>query len=187
MKEAHPGAVVEVWAQDEARFGLIPSYRRVWAPRGRRPLASSRRRYQWAYLYGFVHPASGRTEWMIGNTVNVTAINHVLAHFARAVGVGPKKRIVLVWDGAGWHSSRKIIVPDGLHLVSLPPYSPELQPAECVWPLVREVIANREFRDIDHITQDVSRRCIYLAAHPDLVQKRTAFHWWPDHPNLQMR
>ena len=40
---------------DEARIGLVPTYRAVWARRGERPTASSRRRYAWRYLYSFVH------------------------------------------------------------------------------------------------------------------------------------
>lgn len=127
VAEQYPDAIVEIWAQDEARFGLIPSTRRIWARRGHRPLASSRRRYEWGYLYGFVHPRSGRTEWVLGSTVNVDAMSKVLADFAVQVGAGPKKRVIVVWDGAGWHTSPKLRVPEGIHVVQLPAYSPELQ------------------------------------------------------------
>lgn len=58
--------------------------------------------------------------------------------------------------------------------------SPELQPAECVWPLVNEVVANRDFRDLDHLTDTVADRCIQLFAEPALVSGRTAFWWWPE-------
>ena len=63
MRAAYPQAVVEVWSQDEARLGLKPIVRRVWARRGRahRPLCAGDHRYQWMYVYGFVHPASGET------------------------------------------------------------------------------------------------------------------------------
>src|SRR3954465_5376419 len=51
-----PGRAVEVWAFDEHRLGLKPVLRRQWAPRGQRPIAVGRHRYEWLYLYGFVHP-----------------------------------------------------------------------------------------------------------------------------------
>lgn len=63
IEEAHPEAEIEVWAFDEARLGLKPITRRVWAPMGHRPQARFRRGYKWTYLYGFVHPESGRVYW----------------------------------------------------------------------------------------------------------------------------
>ena len=50
-----------------------------------------------------------------------------LAQFAQAVGAGPAKRILLVLDQAGWHTSKELVVPEGIHLLFFPPYSPELQ------------------------------------------------------------
>ena len=58
MQAEHPGAIVEVWSFDEHRLGLKPILRRVWAPIGQRPIASVYPRYEWLYLYGFVHPAA---------------------------------------------------------------------------------------------------------------------------------
>jgi hypothetical protein len=39
---------------------------------------------------------------------------------AQAVGAGPTKRIVVVLDRAGYHSSPQVQVPDGRHVVFLP-------------------------------------------------------------------
>ena len=41
-------------------------------------------------------------------------------------------------DNAGWHRSKKVIIPKGIEIEFLPPYSPELQPAERLWQLVDE-------------------------------------------------
>ena len=89
-----------------------------------------RHRFAWRYLVGFVHPASGRTVFHLATTVNIPAFEVELAAFARAVGASPAKQIVLVLDRAGWHTSLRLRVPDHVHLLFLPPYSPELQPAE---------------------------------------------------------
>ena len=59
LEEAHPDAEVQLWAFDEARLGLKPVVRRVWAPVGKRPVALFNRGYKWTYLYGFVCPQSG--------------------------------------------------------------------------------------------------------------------------------
>src|SRR4051812_32588567 len=65
LKRAHPGAEVQLWAEDETRLGLKPVIRRVWAPVGDRPVARFKRGYKWTYLYGFVRPQSGEVFWLI--------------------------------------------------------------------------------------------------------------------------
>lgn len=140
----------------------------------------SRRRYQWRYVFGFVHPASGRTEWWNTTTISTAGMNKVLQEFAESAGVGPNRRIVLVLDGAGWHSSKAIQVPDGLHLVAQPPYSPEVQPSERLWPLLRESLANRDYVDLDEMTEVVNARCRELSDQPSVVSAHTRFHWWPE-------
>jgi transposase len=53
----------------------------------------------------------------------------------------------------------------------------ELQPAEPLWPLVREAVANRSLGRIDRLRNIVRERVSYLAAHPDEVQPRVGFRW----------
>jgi transposase len=138
-----------VWAEDEMRLGLKPVVRRVWAPRGQRPKAPFRRRYEWLYLYGFVHLQSGELHWLILPRVDAKVFSLALSHFAREVGAGEERRIVLVLDQAGWHTGREVEVPEGIHLEFLPARSPELQPAQRLWPLANEALANRLFEDLD--------------------------------------
>ena len=146
-------------------------------------MASSRRRYQWGYLYSFVRPATGETVNFVGTTVHTDAMNGVLKAFADASGAGPKRRVVVVLDGAGWHTSGALVVPEGVHLVRLPAYSPELQPAERLWPLVNEALANRQHTDLDELVQRVAERCEYLDTHREEVAALTHYHWWPrEHP-----
>ena len=164
---------------DEARFGLIPTVRRVWAPVGQRPIALGQCRYQWSYLYGFVHPETGDTLTWQEPKVNTETFSSVLAKFAEAVGAGVNKRIALVVDGAGWHWATDLQVPAGLHLVKLPPYSPELQPAERLWPLIREVAANRLFATLGDLRTTVARRCDQLREQREYVRGYTRYHWWP--------
>jgi DDE superfamily endonuclease len=164
---------------DEHRIGLKPILRRVWARRGQPVRAVVHPRYEWEYVYGFVQPEDGTTHWVLLPTVSTEAFSAALADFARDQGVGPTKQIVLALDGAGWHSGTQVQVPAGLHLVPLPPYSPELQPAERLWPLVNEPLANRAFETLIALDAVVGERCVYLAEHPEMVRGHTHFHWWP--------
>ena len=81
---------------------------KVWALKGQRPLAFHRTRCEWLYVYLFVHPASGRSTFLILPTVNSALMRLALREFQQEVG--PEGRKVL--------------------LLHLPPYTPELSPAE---------------------------------------------------------
>ena len=136
-------------------------------------------RYEWRYLVGFVHPASGRTWWHLATSVSIPLFEVELAAFARAAGASPTKQIVLVLDRAGWHASPKLRVPEHVHLLFLPAFSPELQPAEHLWPLSNTVLVNRHFATIDELEDVQAERCVHLQRQPDLVRSATLFHWWP--------
>jgi transposase len=178
-REEQPERKVEVWAFDEHRIGLKPISRRRWAPVGQRPIAMGRHRFEWLYLYGFVHPATGEVVWFVCGTVDADLFGAVLAAFARAVGAGGDKLVVLALDRAGWHVSDRLVVPDGVVLEFLPPYTPELRPAERLWPLANEAVANKHFATLEDLDMALGERCRTLAAMPETIRGVTDFDWWP--------
>ncbi len=153
--------------------------RRVWAPVGKRPLARAKRGYKWTYLYGFVCPQSGEVYWLILPTVNVELFSMALGEFAREVRANKDKHILLVVDQAGWHTGGEVKVPEGIHLEFLPSGSPELQPAERLWPLTNEAIANRLFEEISEMEQALVERCAELLEQAQTIRNLTNYHWWP--------
>lgn len=180
VRSAHPDAEVEVWAQDEARIGLKPILRRAWALRGDRPLAVHNPRYKWVYVFGFVRPDTGRVFSLLMPTVSTAVMSICLEHFANEVGASATRRIVLVLDGAGWHTAKDLVVPEGIDLVFQPPYSPELQPSEQLWPLLHEPLANRNFVDLDELEDVLCEACCGLEDDPEYLRSQTLFHWWSD-------
>ena len=147
---------------------------------GERPIAPVNHHYEWTSLYGFVHPHSGETEWFILPRVNTTWFNLALETFAAQVGVGTDKHILLVLDGAGWHRSKDLVVPEGIHLEILPPDSPELQPAERLWRLADEPLANQAFEQLEQLEQILEARCKTLTeTMKPQIQALTDYYWWP--------
>lgn len=179
LEHQYPEALVEAWSGDEHRLGLKPIIRKVWAKVGQRPLALVDPRYEWTYLYGFVHPTTGDTEWLILPRVNGDWFNQALATFAKQVGAGPHKQILLVIDVAGWHNRKDLVVPDGIHLEVLPPYSPELQPAERLWRLADEPLVNRCFDALSDLEDVLEARCRTLLSMQSEIKALTNYHWWP--------
>ena len=107
----HPDKPVEVWATDEHRIGLKPIIRRVWAPKGQRPIALGHHRYKWLYVTAFVQPISGEVFWSVSNGVSKPFFAALLALFAREAGAGRDRIIVLGLDSAGWHTAPNLVVP----------------------------------------------------------------------------
>ena len=193
----HPGKPVEVFATDQRRIGLKPVTRRVWAPVGERPIAPGHHRFDGLYVTAFASPATGETFWYLSNGVSKPFFEALLETFAREAEAGVGRIILLVLDTAGWRSQAKVPssrarwngwrrygpaglkIPDGVRLVYLPPYSPELQPAETLWALVDEPIVNTHIATIEDLEAKIANQCVALAEQREQIQKRTGFHWWP--------
>ena len=182
MRAAHPAATVTVGAEDEHRLGLLPVVRRVWAPRGQRPTAHVARHYEWRYVYGFVRPCTGQSWWCLLPTVNTQAFALALATFARDERIDAAHRAVLVVDQAGWHTTAKLAVPEGIDLVVLPASSPERQPVARLWPLVDASLATRALPDLDALEDVLVTPCRLLEADPQRLKAPTHDHWWPSEP-----
>lgn len=146
LPEAAEGKPLEIWFQDEARVGQQGTTTRVWARRGTRPRAVRDTRYEWAYLFGAVCPQRGTGAGLVLPRADTEAMTLHLAEIAAMVT--PGAHAVLVLDGAGWHRGGDLVVPPNLTLLKLPPYAPELNPAENIWEYLRKKkLANRLYED----------------------------------------
>lgn len=167
---------VEVWATDEHRLGLKPILKRLWAPRGQRPHISVYPRYEWLYLYAFVQPATGASQWFIMPRLNTQVFAIALAQFAATTD----KHVLLVMDNAAWHRSGKLTIPDNVTVLFQPPYSPEVQPAEHLWQFTDAPLANTCPDNLDCLETLLADQCALLQQQPEIIKSATKFHWWPD-------
>ena len=133
---AAAGKPIEVWFQDEARVGQKGGHTYIWAPVGSRPTMVRDNRHDSAYLYGAICPARGVGAAIILPAVNTEGMNEHLREIATQVS--PGAHAIVVCDGAGWHQrGKRLELPENITLLPLPPYSPELNPAENVWEYLR--------------------------------------------------
>ena len=167
---------MEVWFTDEARVGQQGTLTRVWAKCGSRPRGPRDRRYEWAYLFGAICPERSIGAAVIMPEVNIEAMNVHLAAISRCVSVGAIALLVL--DGAGWHSSPRLSVPDNIVLLPLPPYSPELNPIENVWQYLRgNFLSHRVWDTYEEILDACSDAWNKLMQMPDRVASITRRTW----------
>ena len=68
-------------------------------------------------------------------------------------------------------------MPEGITIEFLPPYSPELQPAERLWQLVDEPLVNQYFETIDELEDILVKRCCLLTEMREEIRNLTNYHW----------
>ncbi len=147
---AHPDKQVALWFMDEARVGQKGRTTHRWWVRGERPPGLADKRFESASIFAAVRPSTGEDFALVLPRVSAKAMSTFLAEFAKTTP--DDTHAVMVLDGAGWHDPRALKVPEGVTLVPLPPYSPELNPVERVWLYLRErYLSHRLLDDYDAV------------------------------------
>jgi transposase len=149
---AHPTQRLRVYVQDESRFGQQGTTTNVWAKKGSRPTAIRQTEYEYLWVLGAVCPETGHAEGLLSPQLNTKIVNEFLAQFARTIPVD--EHAVMLWDGAGFHASKQLRVPDNVTVVTLPAYSPELNPIENLWHYLKSHSwSNRAYDDYDALEE----------------------------------
>ena len=136
IAEAHPGARVQLWCQDEARIGQKGRTCHRWYQRGVRPPGLADQRFASPYLFAACRPGTDEAFALALPEATTAGMSLFLSEFARELAPGVHAALIL--DRAGWHVARGLTVPDNITLVPSPPYSPELNPVERAWLYPRE-------------------------------------------------
>ena len=89
--------------------------------------------------------------------------------------------IAMVVDGASSHRGKELVFPENVALIRLPPYSPELNPAEQIWNILRRnYFANRVFDSLDAATAQAELGLAEMAANKTAVSSLTNWPWIRD-------
>ena len=149
-REQAGGKAVEIWFADEARVGQKNKITRRWARRGTRPAAPKDQRRASAYIFGAICPAEGKGAGLVLPRCTSESMSLHLAEISQAVA--PGAHAVVLLDQAGWHQSRRLVIPGDITLLPLPAKAPELNPVENVWQFLRDNwLSNRIFRCCEDI------------------------------------
>lgn len=149
-----PGSRVKIWVQDEARYGLHSAHRRCWGLKGVRVIKPAQQKYEWSYVYGALEVVNGDGVFCYMPTVT---LEHVEAFLEQVAQSDPAAEHIIIWDGAGFHHRPgDERIPERVHLVPLPAYSPELNPMERLWDIVKDQICNRVFDTLDAIEEKIT-------------------------------
>ena len=106
-------------------------------------MLAQEQRYEWEYVYGAVEVVEGRAEFQFLPSVSLELSGGFLQQLADS---DVHAEHVVIWDQAGFHHTpQDTRLPPRIHLLPLPPYSPELNPVERMWDIMKDTIANRVF------------------------------------------
>jgi hypothetical protein len=169
------GRPLRLMFHDEARFGRIDDPRRCWAPFPCRPLVHAAVVQEFTYAYAAVSPLDGVLDSLILPSVGTAMMDL----FLEEVSVRhPEEFIVMIMDGAGWHTARDLRLPGNMHILFLPPYSPELNPVEYLWDDIREKdFPNRAFDTIESLEVNLMYSLARLEQNGERVKSITGWDW----------
>jgi hypothetical protein len=131
---------VHIWVEDEHRYGLMKVIRRCWTLKGHRPDVSHNDRYEWGYIYGALDIVTGKTEFIYSPTVSLEWSKEFLKQL---VSTDPEAIHIILWDNAGYHP--EILegeLSESVRFVPFPAYSPDFNPIEPLWNIVKQEIGN---------------------------------------------
>lgn len=149
---------------------------RIWARKGTRPRVLRDTRYEWVYLFGAVCPERAAGAAIVMPHANTEAMSKHLEEISKAVAPGAHAALIL--DGAGWHGSEELTVPDNITTITLPPYSPELNPVENVWESLRKnKLSNRLYETYEDIVDACCDAWNAFMAAPESIKSLTQRQW----------
>lgn len=139
---------VNLYFQDESRFGLMTYMGRCLTARGVKPIVEYQHAFKNTYLYGSFSPINGDSfVYEIEGTTSEIFYSYLMA-FSK---YKPMELKIILIDNAGFHSLKKYDIPENIILIRLPPYTPELNPSEKIWHYIKQYYKNKVFETLDNV------------------------------------
>ena len=164
---------VRLMFQDEAGFGRINKPKYCWCERGTRPSVPCHHIREYRYAYGAVEPTTGDSFFLVLPYCNSDWMSIFLDELSKQF---PDDLILLCCDGAAWHKSKKLQIPENIELFYIPPYTPEMNPIEQIWKELRKLgFCNEVFATLEKV---VDRLCDTICALTyDSIRHITGRNW----------
>ena len=140
--------LINLYFQDESRFGLKTHIGRCLTARGVKPIVRYQHAFKNTYLYGSFSPINGDAfVYEIEGTTSEIFYSYIL-EFSK---YKPNELKILIIDNAGFHSLSKYQIPENIVFIRIPPYSPELNHSEKIWAYIKQFYKNRVFENLENV------------------------------------
>ena len=165
--------LVNLYFQDESRFGLITKQKRVITAKGIKPIGKYKHSYLYKWLWGSFSPITGESFCMTTQGVCKDFFIKYLEDFSKHK---PRELKIMIIDNAAFHSTKDIVLPENIVLMPIPPYCPELNPAEKVWQWMKDKIAMKIYETLDILENKMDKLINDLEG--DLVKSITGYEFY---------
>jgi transposase len=151
---------INLYFEDESRFGLLTILRRMITARGVKPVAPFLHRFDNLYLFGAFSPITGESCLLEMPYCNRATFQIFINELS---GKNPCEFKILILDNGAFHHAKSLVIPDNVAFIFLPPYSPELNPAEKMWRYFKDRISMIAYQSLDmlqlhlsHVTKQIT-------------------------------
>lgn len=145
---------INLYFQDESRFGLLTILRRMITARSVKPVAPFLHRFDNLYLFGAFSPITGDKCLLELPYCNSQGFQIFLDHLSQQ---NSNEFKVVILDNGAFHHANRLNIPYNISLVFLPPYSPELNPAEKMWRYIKDRMSMIAYNNIEDLQQRLTQ------------------------------
>lgn len=166
---------LQLFFEDEGRFGRINNVQKCWFERGLRPAVKQQLVREFIYAFNSVCPQTGESFSLILPQADTNAMQYYMDKLSKQYS---HYRIILCMDKAGWHTTKQLQLPENIIIWFLPPYSPELNPVEMIWKRIRtKYFNNRIFDTLDDVEKQLSKSLkeVFVSIHE--IKQLTFYKW----------
>jgi transposase len=150
---------VNLFFQDESRFGLLTRNGKALTACGVKPICPFHQIFKTLYLFGAFSPVDGKHFLLELPECNGDMFQIYLNEFSNQ---DPEEYKIIVLDNGAFHKAKTLKIPENICLLFLPPYSPELNPAENMWGILKRKFTNKLFNTLEEISDFLYQECVKL-------------------------
>lgn len=144
---------INLYFEDESRFGLLTVLRRMITAKGIKPIAPYLHRFDNLYLFGTFSPITGNHFLLEMPHCNSQTFQLFMNNFSQQQ---PSEFKIIILDNGAFHHAACLEVPKNMALVFLPPYSPELNPAEKMWRHFKDRVSMIAYENLEMLQTKIS-------------------------------
>lgn len=172
---AKPGLELLLMFEDEARFGRMSRPFTCWAPLGTRPEVKTQMVREYDYVFGAVAPLTGQMDSLVLPRCDTEMTRIFLAEVSQR---HLDQHVLMFMDQAGWHTTKKLKLPHNITIDFLPARSPQCNPQEPVWKVLRrDFLGNRHFNSLAEVSKATAAGLHTLENNQTFLQGLCGFDW----------
>ena len=121
--------------------------------KGVKPICPFHQVFKTLYLFGAFSPITGDSLLLEMPYCNAANFQIFLDEFSKKF---ENTYNVIVLDNGAFHKAKSLIIPENIGLLFLPPYSPELNPAENMWAAMKRKFTNKLHHTLEEVSEFIT-------------------------------